>query len=133
MIYDYSHETCDVNDQYRYTDLINHHHQLVLPIAVFMRLIHQIKFINRQLNNENIIQGIELKITISQRVRKRQMRISTSIIGEQYLHMYVYVPPSTACQIILQISLYYSVTIGMLFAEGDRGPPMKLRDHTECA
>ena len=33
-------------------DLISNHHQLVLPIAVFMRLIHQIKFINRPLNNK---------------------------------------------------------------------------------
>ena len=40
---------------------------------------------------------------------------------------------SIACQIILQIHLYCPVTIGMLLAGGDRGPPMKLDDHTECA
>ena len=37
-------------------DLIRNHHQLVglRPIAVFMRLIHKIKCINRLLNNKNI-------------------------------------------------------------------------------
>ena len=40
---------------------------------------------------------------------------------------------STACQIILQIHLYYPVTIGMLLAGGDGGPPQKHDDHTECA
>ena len=43
------------------------------------------------------------------------MKISSA--SEQYLHIRP-PPPSTASQIILKMSLYYTVTVGMILAEG---------------